>query len=251
MSHPILRRGGLILSGGLLLYSTISMLLFNFWNAGNFALLLLGAAGLLYLAFYDRMPHRAHIILNLLWAVGLTALAALTAVMLWFAHGNVPDADNPPGTVVILGAKINGDSPSLILQQRLKSAFDYLERHPQAVVVCSGGLGDGETYAESEVMRLYLEARGISSDRIYEENASTNTAENLAYSAGVIRKNGLDPNVALCTDGFHQLRAALQARHAGLTPTAISSRTPPGLIPMYYAREWLGVAKTVLIDRIW
>ena len=87
-------------------------------------------------------------------------------------------------------------------------------------------------------------ARGIHPDRIYLEDRSRSTEENLTFSAELIRKEGLPARVAIASDNFHQLRAAVWARRGGLDPWSIGCGTWRPLSPGYWARE--AAAVTVL-----
>ncbi len=87
-------------------------------------------------------------------------------------------------------------------------------------------------------------ARGIHPDRIYLEDRSRSTEENLTFSAELIRKEGLPTRVAIASDNFHQLRAAVWARRGGLDPWSIGCVTWWPLSPGYWARE--AAAVTVL-----
>ena len=50
---------------------------------------------------------------------------------------NAPEEDVP--FVVVLGAQTHGDRPSRTLRERLDLAAEYLEAHPAARVIVSGG----------------------------------------------------------------------------------------------------------------
>lgn len=235
------------LAAGLLAFYAACCLMFSITNPVVILMLVLAAGLVCYTFLFGKIPPKARRAIHILGASGLAAAAVLTGVMLYAAHAIPPDYENPPGTAVVLGAKISGDEPSLMLQRRLNVAYDYLQRVPTANVVVSGGQGRDEAVAESRVMKQYLVGRGIDPSRIYEENASENTGENLALSAQIIRANGLDERVVICTDGFHQLRSAYFAGRNGLEPAAsLSSKTPWGLVPMYYIREWVGLAKALI-----
>ncbi|WP_312643032.1 YdcF family protein [Hydrogenoanaerobacterium sp.] len=230
-----------------LLFALIPSMIYGIWNLSVAMMLLVSIVVSCYARFYRSIPPKWRRAIHLLFALGGTAVAALLTMMLHAAYFSLPNAADPPQTVLVLGAKIHEDQPSLMLSRRLMVAADYLQHNPNAVAVVSGGLGEGQTYTESAVMRQYLIDRGIAPERIFEENASTNTGENLALCAEVIVQNNLDTDVVICTDGFHQLRAAIFARRSGLSPSAISSKTPWGLLPMYYVREWAGLAKAVIL----
>ena len=88
--------------------------------------------------------------------------------------------------ILVLGAGLNGDKPSAVLEMRLEKARLYLQEHPQTVVIVSGGQGPTEPVSEAESMKNWLMEKGIPNSRIIMEDKSTTTAENIRYSLRVI-----------------------------------------------------------------
>ncbi len=152
--------------------------------------------------------------------------------------------DAPRGretTLVVLGCKVKDGSPSLMLKKRLDTAFDYLQSHKSTKVVVSGGQGSDEIISEAECMKNYLISRGLSPDRIFMEDKSVSTKQNLEFSKEVIFENSLAEHITIVTDGFHQLRAEMIANHFGMSAYNISAPTSWWLVPTYWVREWFGV----------
>lgn len=113
-----------------------------------------------------------------------------------------PPQQTGEATVVVLGCKVNGEEPSLMLRRRLECAMEYLAENPQADCVVSGGMGDNESYTEAHVMKKFLVEHGIDAERVYEEDRSTSTETNLLYSLALVKEEDLSQNIILCTDGF-------------------------------------------------
>ena len=205
------------------------------------ALLVLAAS----LCFFPRWPERLPRQLRRLAAailVGGLCLAAAVLVLMALAATRRPDPADPPGTVIVLGCEARPDGrPSVMLQSRIDAAYAYLAAHPDAVCVASGGMDDAETVTEAACIRDTLVAMGIDPARIYTEERSGSTYENLTYSAAVIADKGLDSHVALATDNFHEYRGQFFARRAGLIPCSIGCTSYWALGPGYWAREVLGV----------
>lgn len=150
-------------------------------------------------------------------------------------------------TVIVAGAQVHGSIPSLSLQRRLDAAVQYLNEHPDAPCVVSGGQGEGEDLPEAEVMAGYLIERGIDDSRIFVENRSKNTSQNMLYSAELIEREKLPRQVAVVTDAFHQLRCQMFAKKNGLSPGAVVSETPWYLQQCYWWREIFGLAKAIVL----
>lgn len=208
------------------------------------AILLLGASALLFpdavrRLFTGRLRR---------WAIGCTAVLAaavvlvLTVCLLIGTAANNPPADGEDVTVVVLGCQVVGQRPSVMLRQRIHTAYEYLTAHPDAVCIATGGKGDNESISEAECIRRELLALGIDEGRIYKEDRSVNTAENLAFSAAIIEKEGLSTTVAVVSDRFHQLRASIFAHRAGLDARSVGCASAWYLGGGYWAREVLALA---------
>lgn len=209
------------------------------------ALLVLAAARLLRPDVFRRLLRKKWLRWTVRAALGL-GLAAALGIFGWMVSAAANRAAPAESTVIVLGCQVRGTEPSLTLQRRVDAAADYLRAHPQARCVASGGQSDDEEISEAECIRAALIAAGIDPARIEPEDQSTSTEENLRFSAERIRAAGLSTNVVIASDNFHQLRAALWARHCGLTPYAAGCRTAWFLAPGYWAREIAGVAYTLL-----
>lgn len=144
-------------------------------------------------------------------------------------------------TVVVLGCKARGKKPTLILRKRLDAAFDYLTENPDSVCILSGGQGKDEIISEAECMYRYLTEKGIDPDRLYPEDQSTSTRENLTFSRKIIDDNHLNPHIAIATSEFHEYRAGRLADSLGLDYSAVPGRTPGYLFATYYVRELYGI----------
>ncbi len=175
----------------------------------------------------------------LLWA-GLLLALVLTVMIVRYAFFHFPP-EGEETTLVVLGCKINGSRPTVMLRQRLDSAYRTLEKDPALRCVVSGGQGLDEEYPESQIMREYLIGKGISPDRILEENRSTNTRENLAYSQEVIAGAGWPETITIVTSGYHQYRASLVAKRMGIQFYNRYAPTSFYLVPAYMVREYLGI----------
>ena len=165
-------------------------------------------------------------------------LAAVISAFMVKSALNKPDS---PKTAILLGCKVNGSTPSLMLKRRLDTAYAYLTENKDALIIVSGGKGENEDISEAECMNEYLVSKGISSSRIIMEDKSASTLENLEFSQKLLEEYGLGNEVVIITDSFHQLRASMIAKNFDLKIWNISAHTPYYLLPTYWVREWFGV----------
>ena len=140
-------------------------------------------------------------------------------------------------TAVVLGCRVYGERPSLSLVERLEAAYAYLEANPEAVCIVSGGQGNGENISEAEAMYRWLVSKGIEKERIYIEDRSTSTEENIAFSKQIIEENGLNPNIAIVTSEYHTYRAGIIAKQNNLNFGAAPGQTAWWTFPTFYVRE--------------
>lgn len=144
-------------------------------------------------------------------------------------------------TVIVLGCQIRGSEPSPTLKARARAAVDYLNAHPEAVAIATGGQGPDEDLSEGDCIYHLMTADGIDGSRIYIENASTNTDENIANAKKIIEANGLHAEVAIATSEYHQYRAAMICRKNGLNAASIPSPSSKRAKPTFFTREVFGV----------
>ncbi|TCL42692.1 YdcF family protein [Harryflintia acetispora] len=237
-----------------LFFGLLPPLLYGIVNPGVLAVL--GAGGL-YAAMVlfegkirDRLGggfRTLNILLVILLALALMAYLGFTLYWRGYCARYAPPAGKYPQTVIVLGGGIEGERPKKMLARRLQEAAGYLKENPQAVCVVSGGQGHDEDYSEAHVMKKYLGELGIDPTRVFLEERSGNTRENLAFSSGVIGENGLCSQVTVASDGFHLPRAGIYCKRAGLSlQGVIPSQTPWGLLPSYELREMAALCKALL-----
>ncbi len=172
-----------------------------------------------------------------------------------------------PTAMVIFGCKVESWGPSILLQDRLDTALDYLEDHPDMKIVVTGGKGDDEHQSEAQCMYDYLTAHGVNGDNIYMEDQARNTWQNVnntldlmgevgeSVNAATGETEGLNPggDVLLVSSGFHLARIKmLWARAGGRAENASTLDAPvshkPSAVQMFF-REPLALVKSFVFDR--
>ena len=229
----------------------IAALVFAFAMTGHAFVAALCALAAAVTAFYHFVRKRAlRIALAALLILGLAAFGVIEAPIIAAARTDAPEDTE---YLVVLGAGLHGDVPSLSLTDRLNAALDWLEAHPDCVAVVSGGQGPGETMTEGEAMQIWLEAKGIAPERIIVEDRATSTRENLENSFALIRERGGEPdgNTAIVTSEYHLYRAKAMAEGLGVECFGVAGRTSwPTLALNYFIREGFAVTYYKLTGEI-
>ncbi|MEH7388255.1 YdcF family protein [Bacillus sp. JJ1521] len=143
--------------------------------------------------------------------------------------------------LIILGAKVNSEIPSLALQYRIDAALAYAKDNPNTILIASGGQGPGEDITEAEAIKRKLVDKGIPESRIFLEDQSTSTNENIQFSKQFIPE---DAELGLIvTNDYHLYRSIQIGKDAGLKVEGLPAKTPQVTLVKAYSREYLSVTK--------
>ena len=152
--------------------------------------------------------------------------------------------------IVVLGSGLlpNG-SVTPLLAHRVERGVEMWRRNPGSTLLMSGGQGTDEAQPESHAMRAYAESLGVPSKAILVEDKSTNTMENLRFSARLLEEKdagekdagtGNHPDrILVVTDDYHVFRALLITRELGVPADGVGSH-----VRLYFSlnalvREWV------------
>ena len=252
--------GVLICAGAAVLVASLVMFLAAPFSLQKFAAF--PAAGGLYLILYGltaRCPRATGRLLRrgllLLLAAGVAGFAALETAVLLGARTQVAQGEEAPEVMVIFGCQVKPWGPSELLRDRLDTALDYLEDHPDMAVVVSGGQGPDEPMSEAQCMYDYLTAHGVEGANIILEERSGSTWENIRYTLELFQDGKVEPTgrILAVSNGFHLTRVRmLWNRVCGgddnLSTLAAPSSHLPSRLKMYL-REPLALVKSFLFDR--
>ena len=184
--------------------------------------------------------------------VGVLVFGALLGAVL---HGSYDHVEGEPNIMVILGCQVKPWGPSVLLQDRINKAADYLQSHPNVMVVASGGQGADEPMTEARAIYDALVERGISGERILLEEQSINTIQNLRYSIALLEQAGhdVDQDIVVVSNGFHLTRVRMlwiriHGNDDNLSTLAAPSSHVPSRYKMYI-REPIALVKSFILDR--
>lgn len=142
--------------------------------------------------------------------------------------------------MIVLGAGLRKDRPSLLLRYRLDKAYEYAVAHPDALVITTGGQGRDEWVPEGLAMRNYLIEKGLDSQRVLAECKSTSTEENFLFAKEILVQQGISAQepVVYVTNAFHCYRGGVYAAMAGFTTAhALPAGIPLRSVLTCYLRE--------------
>lgn len=179
-------------------------------------------------------------------AIGLVIFIVLQILIISGAYTQEADVD----AIIVLGAGLRGDEPSVILRTRLNAAIEYSQTREGVPIIVSGGLGEGRNITEAQAMFNYLAARGVDEGLIWKEGASTSTYENLKFSHQLMQDMGMDTEnitIAVVSNEFHLFRARMIAENAGLDAVGVAAQTPSArLKALYFFREAIALANAII-----
>ena len=196
------------------------------------ALVCLGIIGVI--LFYTLMPlvgrvfpqfaRVTTIVFTVLLLCGL-ALFSFTEYHIIQASFGIPEAEAE--YLVVLGAKVRDDGPSVSLWDRINAAADYLKAHEDTIAIVSGGQGEDEPITEAQCMHDELVKLGIDESRIWMEDKATSTDENMRFSLDLIEeKTGTRPEkLAILSSEYHLYRSSLMAKKLGIGFVGVPAKT--------------------------
>lgn len=151
--------------------------------------------------------------------------------------------------IIVLGAQVKENGPSAALKYRLDAAYDYLVENENTICIVSGGQGANEPHSEAQGMYRYLTEKGIAAERILLEDKSTNTSENIAFSAVFLDME--KDSVGIVTNNFHVFRGVHLARHYGIKNVCgISAGSNVFFQLNNMVREFFGIMKDLVCGNL-
>ena len=233
-----------ILLGAFLVLDTILVSFLSNYNLGVILPAILGLPLLLLGVFMHHMDAGFGAFLKwfLLCCYALGAVFLLVMGILMGTaskRADKVDAD----ALIVLGAAVHGDRVTWVLSNRLDTAADWLESHPDALCVVSGGQGSGETVSEASAMQKYLVGqKGVEPSRILVEDKAESTKENFEFSKALIEQTlGKDAKIAFVTTDFHVFRARRVALKTGIDAEGIAAPDVWYIRINNFLRECVGI----------
>ncbi|HCX62657.1 YdcF family protein [Sedimentibacter sp.] len=139
-----------------------------------------------------------------------------------YNYGNKNEL-NSVDAAIILGAVVWEDKPSPVFEERIKHGIWLYKEGYAANLIFTGGVGEDDELSEAGVAKNYAIENLVPEEKIFIEEKSAITEENIQYAAEIAKINSFK-DVIIVSDPLHMKRAMLMAEDYGLI--AYSSPTP-------------------------
>lgn len=169
---------------------------------------------------WQQISNRFWYLARLLGFLGFIMICTFAGQIYVYASVSSPQATD---VAIVLGAAVWDGQPSPVFEERIKHGIYLFQSGRVEYLVFTGGVGEGDISAESEVARLYAINKGIPSEKILIEQNSQITYENL-YEACQVMVEAQLQTALIVSDPLHMKRAMSIAQDIGLD--AYPSPTP-------------------------
>jgi uncharacterized SAM-binding protein YcdF (DUF218 family) len=150
----------------------------------------------------------------LIWILALAA-----EIYAYSSHTHTLPAD----AAIVLGTEVRNRRPTPVFEERIKHGVNLYKTGQVDVIIFTGGIGEGDQLAESEVAKEYAVQAGIPAEDVYCETSSKITYDNLKGAKKALDQQGLT-TALIVSDPMHMKRAVTIARDLGID--AYPSPTP-------------------------
>ena len=155
---------------------------------------------------------KIYAVILILAIFGLAFYVGLVARI--YSYANINEARKADAVVVMGASQWNG-KPSPVFQARLDHAFSLYQAGFSSKFILTGGVGNGERLAESEVGKDYLIEKSVPGQKIFREEVGQTSLQSLKQVAQILEQQKMD-SIILVSDGFHMMRLEKMAEDLGI-----------------------------------
>lgn len=134
---------------------------------------------------------------------------------------NISDA-KAADCIIVLGAGVVGDKPSVVLKNRLDKAYEVYALGSTDKIIVSGDHGR-DSYDEVNVMRNYLIKLGVPKDNIFMDHAGFSTYESMYRARDIF---GVETAIVV-TQRLHLRRALYIGEKLGISCMGVEADNAP------------------------
>ena len=128
------------------------------------------------------------------------------------------EASEPYDCILVLGAGVEGDSPSDMLRDRLDTAIELYKKGIAPKLLMSGDHGDVD-YDEVNVMKNYAIEQGVPSEDIFMDHAGFSTYESMYRAREIFGAE----RVVVVSQKYHLYRALYIGRSFGMDVCGVNA----------------------------
>lgn len=148
--------------------------------------------------------------------------------------------------ILVLGCGVVNSQPSIMLEDRLKSALRLYNDGVAPKLLLSGDHGEVD-YDEVNVMRDYMISNGIPSEDIFMDHAGFSTYESMMRAKNIFGCN----KIIVVTQEYHLYRSLYDSRAIGITSYGYIADGHVFTQQSYYSlREYLARFKDFFLTKI-
>jgi len=152
-----------------------------------------------------------------------------------------PDGTSETTCAIVFGSAVHeGREAGPGIRRRVDAAVDLFQQGKVQTLILSGGVGEGNTLSEAEVMRDEALKSGVPEDTLRLEKESTSTWENIKFAQPLAEN--CDSLVAI-SDRYHLARIRIAALRQNLDMMFYPAANPPSSLFEFkeILRESVGV----------
>lgn len=146
--------------------------------------------------------------------------------------------------IIVLGASVkHGDTPSLMLSDRLDRAIELYKAGVAPKIIMSGDHGS-KYYNEVQVMKDYAIARGVPSEDIFMDHAGFSTYDTMYRAKEIFGAK----KVVIVTQRYHLYRSVYVAKSLGMDSYGVAAKDE-----RYHGQTKRDLREIVAVDKdfIW
>jgi uncharacterized SAM-binding protein YcdF (DUF218 family) len=194
-------------------------------------------------------PERGRVDWDGLFTFGLTLLLLLVGlgipllITLNSVYRTAKSAQNQCGceSLLVFGKRLTREGIDQDYRRRLDKTAELMQHNPSATLLLVGGTAPGDDISEAQAGRDYLISKGIEESRLYLEQQSQNTLENLQHARSMLSQQDAFP-VALISNRYHLARISTIATSLSLQHQLCASEAELSfsavLIPRLIIEGW-------------
>ncbi|SMC37426.1 YdcF family protein [Moheibacter sediminis] len=122
------------------------------------------------------------------------------------------DETTKADAAIILGTAVWDGEPSPVFKERINHAILLYKRDSVDYLIFTGGIGEGKKYSEAEIGKKYAIENGIPENKIFIEEKSKITDENLKFAKAIVEEKGFS-KILIVSDPLHMKRSMAMAKN--------------------------------------